>query len=195
MNARYVFVAVSVLILLAGCDRSPVRPDVVDTLPSWATQPATPKAGFLDGVGTGASLHEAFALALKTIADVNKTSLTISDNETQSTISHNLAPCEVQSEEKIVLDPQSYDLTLRVTCVLEYIQTADTSTVEELIIEMTITEDLTSGFAVQTKRSGKLTLNSFIDFLEATGTEFKWAVYPSSANEQHVVWIRYPVQE
>jgi hypothetical protein len=188
-------VVVVVLVLLAGCDRSPMRPDVVDSLPSWATQPATPKAGFVDGVGRGASLHEAFALALKTIADVHKTILSISDNETRSTILHDLAPCDVQSEETIVLDPQSYDLTLRVTCALEYIHTADTSTVEELIIEMTTTEDLTSGYAVQTKRSGKLSLYLLIETMEAFGAEFKWVIYPASELEQHVVWIRYPVQE
>lgn len=177
----------TVLILLfAACDAQPL-PDIVNETPSWFTKSSHAPDGFIDGLGSGASLHEAFALALNNIAESMQANVqTTGETHNTRVSSQKVGPCSIESLTTIDTATTTYELALRVTCTVDE---------EQWKIELYMTENQTDGLSVQTSRTGTLTSLALMEAMMDAKTQIRWAIQPSGENEMHVIRVRYPVQE
>jgi len=166
------------------------QPDILNEMPLWLSQMKATPSGFMDGIGTGASLHEAFAMALHFLAETSQTHIRDDGNMTSKIISaQTVGPCLIQSLTKNYKNydaTTSFELTLRVTCEVGE---------DDWNLQTYSVDNPTKGVAVETSRSGSLSTLKLMDAMTDAGTQILWAIVPSKENSMHVIRVRYPVQD
>lgn len=181
------YLTVLILLFTNGLLDAQPRPEIVKTTPSWFSNSNDTPGGFVDALGSGASLHEAFALALNNLAELMQADVQTSGEMTSTTVSSQaVGPCRIESLTTIDTANTTFELALRVTCTVDE---------EQLDLELYMTENQTDGLSVQTIRTGTLTSSVLMAAMMDAKTQIRWAIVPSSENSMHVIRLRNPVQE
>ncbi len=181
------YLTVLLLLFTNGLLDAQPLPDIVNETPSWFTKSSDASDGFIDGLGSGASLHEAFALALNNLAESLQADVQTSGETINTRVSsQKVGPCRIENLTTIDTATITFELALRVTCSVDE---------EQWNLELHMTENQTDGLSVQTSRTGTLTSLELMDAMMDAKTQIRWAIQPSSENGMHVIRVRNPVQE